>query len=340
MAYKELEVGELTEIDSVSSFISAVKALKESDDGTSTELYFRGQDAEFWDIEPSIFRNNMLSIEHRLMQIPLQKIPAEFKEFHTTFDIMTKYQHYGMCTRLLDLTTNPLVALYFACKCHGEESYIGDDGEEKHEPYGVIYYTRNYYPSLPTDLEIQIVSALANYDLSKENTVANVLARLKRDHIQFPASRSRSLGFGCRSSSAPTPSGHRLSRPPSHPRHLRIVLPAEERVPALAPRCLQGAHPAPQRSAGYNTTHGGTPSERCAAAGRKRRWGVLLRAVNEHPAGSSRPALCKCRPAAQIAIPYVILPLKISPAGLQCKMYPPFGYSLPKPKGRCECANF
>ena len=34
MAYKELEVGELTEIDSVSSFISAVKALKESDDGT------------------------------------------------------------------------------------------------------------------------------------------------------------------------------------------------------------------------------------------------------------------------------------------------------------------
>ena len=182
MAYKELEVGELTEIDSVSSFISAVKALKESDDGTSTELYFRGQDAEFWDIEPSIFRNNMLSIEHRLMQIPLQKIPAEFKEFHTTFDIMTKYQHYGMCTRLLDLTTNPLVALYFACKCHGEESYIDDDGEEKHEPYGVIYYTRNYYPSLPTDLEVQIVSALANYDLSKENTVANVLARLKRDH--------------------------------------------------------------------------------------------------------------------------------------------------------------
>lgn len=49
--------------------------------------------------------------------------------------------------------------------------------------YGVIYYTRNYYPSLPTDLEVQIVSALANYDLSKENTVANVLARLKRDHI-------------------------------------------------------------------------------------------------------------------------------------------------------------
>lgn len=184
MAYKELECDELIEIDSVSSFISAVKNLKESADGSSTELYFRGQDAEFWDIEPSVFRNGMLSVEHRLMQIPLQKIPTEFKEFHTVFDVMTKYQHYGMCTRLLDLTTNPLVALYFACKQHGEESYIGDDNEKSsHEPYGVIYFTQNYYPSLPTDVEVQIISSLANYDLSKENTVKDILLRLKRDNI-------------------------------------------------------------------------------------------------------------------------------------------------------------
>lgn len=184
MLHKELVTDELIEIDSVSSFISAVKNLKESSDGASTEIYFRGQDAEFWDIEPSVFRNGMLSIEHKLMQIPLPKIPTEFKEFNTVFDIMTKYQHYGMCTRLLDLTTNPLVSLYFACKCHGDESYINDDGEEAlHEPYGVIYFTQNYYPSLPTDLEVQVVSALARYDLTKENTVEDVLAKLKREHI-------------------------------------------------------------------------------------------------------------------------------------------------------------
>ena len=77
-----------------------------------------------------------------------------------------------------------------------------------------------------------------------------------------------------------------------------------------------------------------------AAAVRKRRGGVLLRAVSKHWVGNSRPVLCKCRPAAQIAISYVILPFKISPAGLQRKMHPPFGYSQPKPKGGCECANF
>ncbi len=183
MAYKELDLDNLIEIDSVSSFISEVKALRESADGTSTEWYFRGQEADFWDIEPSVFRNDMLSIEHKLMQIPLQKIPMEFKEFSTLFDIMTKYQHYGMCTRLLDLTTNPLVALYFACKIHGNEEYESDDEKVEKEPYGVIYYTNNYYPSQSTDKEVKIVSALASYDLSKENTISEILERLRQNQI-------------------------------------------------------------------------------------------------------------------------------------------------------------
>jgi len=181
--YKELETDNLIEIDSVSSFIKAIKELRESADGTSTELYFRGQEVEFWDIEPSIFRNDMLSIEHKLMQIPLQKIPMEFKGFDSLFDVMTKYQHYGMCTRLLDLTTNPLVALYFACKIHGQEKYETEDDPVEQEPYGVVYYTNNYYPSQSLDKEVKIVTALASYDLSKENTIGTVLDKLRMDNL-------------------------------------------------------------------------------------------------------------------------------------------------------------
>ena len=126
----------------------------------------------------------MLSIEHKLMQIPLQKSPTEFRDLNSMFDIMTKYQHYGMCTRLLDLTTNPLVALYFACKKHGLEKYVTEDNVEvEKEPYGVIYYTDKYYPSQSTDIEIQIVSALASYDLEKENTLSDVLEKLCHDQI-------------------------------------------------------------------------------------------------------------------------------------------------------------
>ena len=186
MAYKEIDESNIILIDSVSSFIEMIKQVKETkeaQDGTSTELYFRGQETEFWDIEPSIFRDDMLSIEHKLMQIPLQKSPTEFRDLKSMFDIMTKYQHYGMCTRLLDLTTNPLVALYFACKKHGAVKYVTEDGEVEKEPYGVIYYTDKYYSSQSTDIEIQIVSALASYDLEKENTLSDVLERLYHDRI-------------------------------------------------------------------------------------------------------------------------------------------------------------
>ena len=191
--YKELETDNLIEIDSVSSFIKAIKELRESADGTSTELYFRGQEVEFWDIEPSIFRNDMLSIEHKLMQIPLQKIPMEFKGFDSLFDVMTKYQHYGMCTRLLDLTTNPLVALYFACKIHGQEKYETEDDPVEQEPYGVVYYTNNYYPSQSVDKEIKIVTALASYDLSKENTIGTVLDKLRMDNLINEETKARWL---------------------------------------------------------------------------------------------------------------------------------------------------
>ena len=185
MAYKEIDSDNLIEIDSVSSFIEQVKKLRneEIENGSSKELYFRGQETEFWDIEPSIFRNNMLSIEHKLMQVPLQKVPTEFKDFSTAFDIMTKYQHYGMCTRLLDLTTNPLVALYFACKMHGEEEYETEEGIVEKEPYGVIYFTNKYYSSLPSEQAVQIVSALSTYNLSSENTISEILEKLKQNKI-------------------------------------------------------------------------------------------------------------------------------------------------------------
>ncbi|WP_305152892.1 FRG domain-containing protein [uncultured Dubosiella sp.] len=167
-------------IDSVSSLINAIKDLREKieDDGDSFTLYFRGQEVSSWKIEPSIFRNDMVSIEDQLMQIPLQKIPMEFRDFNSKFDIMTKYQHYGMCTRLLDLTTNPLVALYFACQLHQNQ-----ESTDCEEPDGVIYYTKQYKPHHSADMEVQIVSTLAAYDLRKINEISQVLDKLVEDKI-------------------------------------------------------------------------------------------------------------------------------------------------------------
>ena len=178
MIYNEVDINEENEIISVSDFIQKIKHLKDNAEGASTVFYFRGQKAEFWDIEPSIFRNDMISIEHELMQIPLSKVPGEFRSFNSMFEIMTKYQHYGMCTRLLDLTTNPLVALYFACEEHGNVRYYGDEDVVEKEPYGVIYYSDSFYPTQVNDKEVAIVSALAKYNLSKDNNFKTIISTI------------------------------------------------------------------------------------------------------------------------------------------------------------------
>ena len=168
------------EITSVSSFIDEVNRLKDDLYGSNEELFFRGQKTDFWDVIPSIFRGNFLSVEHTLMQVPLLKAPYEFISINNDFEIMTKYQHYGMCTRLLDLTTNPLVALYFACEEYGDVCYKGIEDEEDtkiQEANGVIFFNRKYSVST-NEINIKVISSLSQIDLSNDNTLESILRKL------------------------------------------------------------------------------------------------------------------------------------------------------------------
>ena len=174
-----------SEMTSVSSFIDEINRLKDELHGSNQELYFRGQKTDFWKVMPSIFRDDFLSVEHTLMQMPLLKAPHEFISIINEFEIMTKYQHYGMCTRLLDLTTNPLVALYFACEKYGDICYVEVDGNEEKIPQeanGVIFFNKQYAVSA-NELSIKIISALSQIELSKDNTLEFILKQLVKKHV-------------------------------------------------------------------------------------------------------------------------------------------------------------
>jgi len=189
ITYKIKDFEQGIEVNTVSSYLEIIHKFQDklkndpNVGGLSQELFFRGQETEFWDLKPSIFRNDMIGIEHILMQEPLRQFPNEFNDRQDDFDILTKYQHYGMCTRLLDMTTNPLIALYFACKQHGSVVYETENGDTSNmEPSGVVYY-KVAYKYYSESYEAKIISSLARMNIDEQPDILNIIEKIWKNGI-------------------------------------------------------------------------------------------------------------------------------------------------------------
>lgn len=109
-------------IKSVSEFIEKITQLNKVEEKENTEtFYYRGHADRTWGLLPSILRRSNeessgVEKEHLLFRDMVAHIPQSFSECKSALDYLVQMQHYELPTRLLDVTTNPLVALYFACE--------------------------------------------------------------------------------------------------------------------------------------------------------------------------------------------------------------------------------
>ena len=84
--------------------------------------YYRGQSNAAWKLTPRMFRekkdNGTISsfIEEKELLMHVDYFAWEYlRNCGSRLEQLILLQHYGLATRLLDVTRNPLVALFFAC---------------------------------------------------------------------------------------------------------------------------------------------------------------------------------------------------------------------------------
>ncbi|WP_336984987.1 FRG domain-containing protein [Asaia sp. HN128] len=88
---------------------------------------YRGQGSYEWKNIPSLLRDDnaqLLDNEKSAIRELITIHPEEFSKDGTMFDRLVRMQHFGLPTRLLDVTRNPLIALYFATDSQDKDGSI------------------------------------------------------------------------------------------------------------------------------------------------------------------------------------------------------------------------
>ena len=100
-------------IGSVQSYISVIEDLKQK--YPNMETFFRGHYSYKYNLVPSLYRKKKYYDNESYMYMDFKTQFYNELQNKKYIEILTTMQHYKMPTRLLDTTSNPLVALYMAC---------------------------------------------------------------------------------------------------------------------------------------------------------------------------------------------------------------------------------
>jgi len=154
------------EIVSVSEFVSYV--MDWTRDG-KRPVAFRGEPFYGWQTQPKVFRPDVGLYDHEKNAVRdlVSVHPQEFRDDETMFDRLVRMQHFDFPTRLLDVSTNPLVSLYFASADY-RETPEGPLLDGKVQAFFLPEERQRYYDSD----RVSLMANLANLTVLEKKAMA------------------------------------------------------------------------------------------------------------------------------------------------------------------------
>lgn len=121
---RHLEPPDAEKIGSIRSFLTQIETYTKD---TEHVYFYRGHARFSYKPVPSIYRNpGWIKNEDILFKELILRCPNDFGSELSAFQTLVRMQHYSLPTRLLDITSNPLIALYFASESTISPSESGE----------------------------------------------------------------------------------------------------------------------------------------------------------------------------------------------------------------------
>ena len=181
----EVELHFFKSISGISSYVSSLEKNAET-------LFFRGHANPNYTLLPSIMRTFKLrQNESKLYHELLINCPEDFEKCRTHLEKLVKMQHYGLPTRLLDITRNLLVALYFACEdqldSYGELVLISANNQDIKYPQSDTISILASLPVFSYQKQLAFYRAASNGKVSKDQFNSQVRRLVHEVRLEKPA---------------------------------------------------------------------------------------------------------------------------------------------------------